>query len=160
MNLKEGDFDLFCKVIDETLILFDDLIKLESKKIDAISENDVTLLDQYMNDEQVFLLQMRNLDFKREKVLEQIGAPGSSFRQVIDEYEGTEKETLNSLFKELSAKSSELKEVITTTKRFIDLHLNSITALLNKMDDPGEVYNKSGEKEPKDPPKRFKPTKA
>jgi len=159
MSNKAGGYDLFCKVINETSALFDELIKLENKKIDAISENDVTLLDQYMNDEQAFLLQMRNLDFKREKVQEQIGAPGLTFRQVIDKFEGAEKETLTSMFEELSAKSSELKTVITTTKRFIDLHLNSITALLNKLDDPAAVYNKSGEKEPKEPPKRFKPTK-
>jgi SMC interacting uncharacterized protein involved in chromosome segregation len=113
-----------------------------------------------MNEEQVFLLQMRNLDFKREKMQQQIGAAGLTFREIIDMFESPEKESLTALFDELSAKSSELKEVITGTKRFIELHLNSITALLAKIEGNEGVYNKSGEKEPKEPPARFKPTKA
>ena len=160
MNNMAGDFELFCKVIKETLALFDELLSLEGKKINAIAENDITLLDQYMNDEQVYLLQMRGLDYKREKMQEQLNAAGLTFRQMIDNFNSPEKESLISLYEELSSKSSELKEAITGTKRFIDLHLNSISALLEKLEGSEGVYNKSGEKEPKEPPARFAPTKA
>jgi len=155
---KAGDFDQFCKILSETLTVFDDLLGLESKKIDAIAENDVNLLDQYMNDEQVFLLQMRSLDSKREKVLTQL-APGLTFRQLLERFEGSERKTLDKLYEELSARSKELKSAITGTRKLIEMHLNSISALLEKIDGEG-IYNKSGEKEPPEPPKRFKPTKA
>jgi len=160
MSKKAGDFDLFCKVIRETITLFDELLALEGKKIDAIAENDIALLDQYMNDEQVYLLQMKGLDYKREKMQEQLGMQSLTFRQMIDEFDGTERESLASLYEELSSKSAELKEAITSTKRFIDLHLNSISALLEKLDGGQGTYNKSGEKESKEPPARFTPTKA
>ena len=160
MSDSTGDFEVFCKALKDTSTLFGDLTILENKKIEAISENDVSLLDQYMNEEQVFLLQIRNLDFKREKMQEKLGATGLTFKQLIEKFEGAEKETLDSLFEELSAKTAELKEAIAGTKRLIDLHLNSISTILEKIEGNEGVYNKSGEKEPKTPPKRFEPTKA
>ena len=160
MSNETGDFDFFCKTLNDTLVLFDDLIALENKKVDAIAENDITLLDQYMNDEQAFLLQMRSLDYKREKTQGQLGVPGLTFRQLAEKFEGTEKEALDSLYEDLSAKTTELKEAIAGTKKLIEMHLSSISAVLEKIDGNEGVYNKSGEKEPKEPPKRFTPTKA
>jgi len=159
MNNKADDFDIFCKLIEETITLFDELLGLELKKVDAMSENDVTLLDQYMNDEQVYLLQMRGIDYKREKMQEQLGASGLTFRQMIDQFEAPEKERLIPLYEKLSSKAAELKEAISNTKRFINLHLNSISALLEKLEGQS-TYNKSGEKEQTSPPTRFTPTKA
>ena len=160
MSNETGNFDFFCKTLNDTLTLFDELITLENKKVDAIAENDVTQLDQYMNDEQVFLLQMRNLDFKREKTQGQLGVPGLTFRQLTEKFEGAEKETLDSLYEALSSKTAELKEAISGTKKLIEMHLSSISAVLEKIEGNEGVYNKSGEKEPKEPPKRFTPTKA
>ena len=156
---KQGGFDSFKSVIQETLALFDDLIALENKKMDAITENDVALLDQYMNDEKAYLLQMRGLDYKREKMQGQLGSDGLTFRQMIDKFDGGEKEALNALYEELSSKSSELKKSISNTRKFIDLHLNSINALLEKLDGAA-TYDKKGAKEQKPPPARFTPTKA
>ena len=160
MSKTSSDFEYFCKVLTDTLTLFDELLGLETKKIDAISENDVTLLDQYMNDEQVYLLQMRNLDFKRGKIQEQYDASGLTFKQMIERFDGAEKDTLDSLYDELSKKSTELKEAIAGTKKLIELHLHSISTLLEKMEGGEGVYNKDGEKAPKEPPVRFTPTKA
>ena len=158
-NYQRSDFDAFNKVIHETLALFNDLISLEVKKTDAITENDVTLLDQYMNDEQAYLLQMRGLDYKREKMQEQLGAQGLTFRQMIDEFEAPEREGFEKLYEELSAKSAELKKAIAETRRLIDMHLNSINTLLDKLEGAAP-YDKKGAKEQKTPPTRFTPTKA
>ncbi|MCL1809363.1 MAG: flagellar protein FlgN [Clostridiales bacterium] len=158
-NFNRGGCDSFCGLIHETLGLFDDIICLENKKLGAIAENDVTLLDQYMNDEQAYLLQMRGLDYKREKLQGQFGAAGLTFKQIIDKFETPERETLDLLYDELSAKSSELKEAVSGTKRYIDLHLASISALLEKLEGAA-TYDKNGGKEQKTPPARFTPTKA
>ena len=157
-NLAE--YDSFCKVIHETKLLFDDLLELENKKIDAISVNDVDLLDQYMNEENVFLMQMRGLDFKREKMQEQLGAKGLTFREIIDKFDGLEKDNLNNLYDGLSVKSQELKDAIGSVKRLIDMHLYSISELLDKLEGKEGIYNKDGEKPPAEPPARFTPTKA
>lgn len=156
-NYSQGDFNSFCALINDTMTLFDDIIGLENKKVDAISENDVNLLDQYMNDEQAFLLKMRGLDYKREKVQEQLGMPGKSFKQMADGFDKPERETLDTLYCELSSKSTELKEAVSSTKRYIDLHLASISSLLEKFE--GTTYSKSGEKGQTLPSARFTPVK-
>jgi len=154
------DFNSFCEVIKEMLALFSDLIGFENKKLDAIAANDVALLDQYMKDEQVYLLKMKGLEQKREKVQEQLGAAGLSFSELIGRFSGPEQDALNALYDELSAKTTEVKDAVTGTKRYIDLHLNSITALLEKLEGNAATYGKDGVKKQKAPPARFSPTKA
>jgi len=159
-NFDMSDYDSFCKVIHETILLFEELIELENKKIDAISENDVNLLDQYMNDEHAYLMQMRGLDYKREKMQEQLGATGLPFKDIIEKFDGIEKETLNSLCENLRTKTTELREAIARVKKLIDMHLSSINELLAKLEGGEGIYNKNGEKPPVEPPVRFTPTKA
>ena len=159
-DVNAEGFESFCRIIQDTLELFDDLISFENKKLDAIAANDVALLDRYMNDEQAYLLKMRGLDQKREKMQGQLGATDLTFRELTDRFSGHERETLVALYEKLSAKSLELKDSIAATKRYIDLHLNSISSLLEKLEGNAAPYGKNGEKERKAPPARFTPTKA
>ena len=152
-------FNSFCHLMTETVTLFDSIISLENRKVDAINENNLSLLDQYMNDEQVYLLQMRGLDSKREKMQELMGASGLTFRQMIDKFERPEKAPLNFLYEELSAKSSELKKALSETKRHVDFHLLSISAMIEKFEG-SSAYDNKGEKEQTAPRARFTPTKA
>jgi len=93
---------------------------------------------------------------------------GLSFRDIIEKLEGSEKETLSNLYDELSSKTTELKDSIAASKRYIELHLNLVTTMLDKIEsgkttgDNNATYDKSGDKEetPQEPPKRFVPTKA
>ena len=160
-NLNPEHLNSFHVVIRDTLKLFDDLISFENKKLDAIAANEVTILDQYMHDEQAYLMKMRSLDQKRENIQALLGMGGLPFREIIEKFDDSEKEVLQALYEELSTKTSELKDSIAATKRYIDLHLNAITTMIERLDGSGTTYDKSGEKEdPQSPPKRFTPTKA
>ena len=157
---SSNGFDSFCKVIRETLTLFDDLNSFEDKKLDALTENDVTLLDQFINDEQAYLMKMRGLDQKREKLQQDLGTPDLTFREMIEKFKGEERETLRGLYEELTAKSTRLKDAITSTKRQLELHLASISALIEKIEGSEGTYDRKGDKGAKAPPERFVPTKA
>ena len=158
-DFKPGDFESFCKVIRETLTLFDELNDYENKKLDAIAANNVLQLDVYINDEQAYLMKMRGLDMKREKLQQQLGYPGTPFKEMIEKFEGDEKDALAGLYSELSVKSLQLKSAISATKTAIDLNLNNISALLAKLEGAEGMYDKKGEKEPKTPD-HFTTTKA
>lgn len=159
-DYKPEDFDSFCKVIRDTLTLFDELNDYENKKLDAIAANNVLQLDAYIIDEQAYLMKMRGLDLKREKLLGQLGLPGMPFKDIIEKFEGDEKETLTGLYDELSFKSAELKNAISVTKTAIDLNLNNISAMLAKLEGAEGTYDKKGDKETKTPPEHFTTTKA
>jgi len=161
-DFNQNDFDSFCVVITDMLKLFEELIDFENKKLDTIAANEVAVLDQYMNDEQAYLMKMRGIENRRERVQKQLGVPDLSFREIIEKFEGPEKETLNTLYEQLSSKTIELKDSIAGTKRYIDLHLNAVTTLLERLEGNNTTYGKSGEKEEQQqsPPQRFTPTKA
>lgn len=160
IDFKPDDFDSFCKVIRDTIALFEELNEYENKKLDAIAANNVLELDKYLNDEQAYLMKMRGLDSKREKLQQQLGVTGLPFKEIIEKFDGRERDSLNSLYDELSEKSTELKNAITATRKYIELHLNTISAMLAKLEGSEGTYDKKGEKEPKTPPERFTPTKA
>ena len=151
-------FDSFCGVIKEMTGLFDELVDFENKKLDAIAENAVTSLDNYLNDEQVYLMKMRGLENKRIKALELMGMPDLTFKEVIEKFQDPEKTELANMYENLSAKTLELKESIAATRRYIDLHLKGITMLLENLEGKG-TYSKSGEKDLPEGPQRFVSTK-
>jgi len=160
-KLNQNDFEPFCTIIQDMLNLFDDVITFENNKLDAITANDIITLDNYLHDEQAYLMKMRGLESKREKLLNQLGVPGLTFKEIICEFDSPEKETLHSFYDELSLKTSELQESISTTKRYIDLNLHSVTTLLERIEGNITTYGKGGEKEDSSAqPQRFTPTKA
>jgi len=155
------DFDVFCHVLRDTVCLFDEMITFENDKLDAVAANDVEALDHRMHEEQAYLMKMKALDAKRETLQEKLGVAGVPLLQITEQYEGDEKESLLTLYDDLSEKSAELKESIATTKKIIDLHITSIAYLLERLEGKHATYNKDGELEDNaDPPKRFKSRKA
>ena len=161
-DFSQNEFDSFSVVITDMLKLFEELIDFENKKLDAIAANEVAVLDQYMNSEQVYLMKMRGIENRREKVQTQLGVPDLTFREIIEKFQDSEKEPLNTLYEQLSSKTVELKDSIAATKRYIVLHLNAVTTLLERFEGNNTTYGRSGEKEeqPSSPPPRFTPTKA
>ena len=159
-DFKRGDFDSFCGIINDMLGLFDEIIDFENRKLDAIAANDVDLLDKFMKDEQAYVLRMKGLEQKREKFQALLGLQDLTFSEMTEMFESDEREKLRRLNEQLSAKALDLKEAITGAKRYIDLHLNSISALIDKLEGNAAMYGKNGEKEQQKPPPRFKPTQA
>ena len=157
---RQPAMERFYQVIDDTIALFGQLIDFENKKLDAIAVNDVELLERHMHDEQAFLLKLRGLDQKREKLQEELGCTGATFRQMIEQAEGEERERLEERNAILTAKTEELKAAVNSTKKYIELHIHSIDLLLQKVEGETRTYDKNGEKTPPAPKGRFTPTKA
>ena len=62
----------------------DGLHALEQKKLQAIQNNDLALLDQYMKQEQAATLELRGRERKRTALLQQLGLEDSALRQLPD----------------------------------------------------------------------------
>lgn len=140
-------FTQFKNLIDEYIALFDQLIAFESKKLDAIAANDVELLDLQMKDEQAYLLKLKGLDIKREKLQKQMNMESLSFREIISKLDGESKEVLQKSFEILTRKTEEMKAAAKSTKSYIELHLHSLNLLISKLGGDSEAktgYNKNG----------------
>ncbi len=75
-------------IIDEYITLMDKLIDFEQEKLQAVKVKDLKKLDAFLKEEQAYLLKLRGLDQKREKLQKQLGAEGLTYRQIIERTEG------------------------------------------------------------------------
>ena len=67
--------------LGETL---EQLTEVEREKTAAVGRGDLEAVDACMKKEQVFSLNLRGFDQKREKLLAKLGIPGSSLEQLED----------------------------------------------------------------------------
>ena len=160
MNTEEI-FNRFYNVIDDMIHLFDELTSFEEKKLNAVIGNDVLRLEHLMNEEQAYVLKMRGLDQKREKLQLEMGLGGKTFSQMIDAAPEEYREGMSSRKQILEGKHKELLSAVEKTKTSIQGHLQRLDQVMQQVKKDGHVYNKNGQKEGTPPaPTRFKPTKA
>lgn len=135
-------------IIEEYIHLMDELIAFETKKLQVIANKDMDSLNKYMKEEQVYLLQLRGLDQKREAAQVKSGVAGLTYRQIIEKLDGSDKNEMEQLFQTLSTKTKEFKKTISTIKSYIDVKLHIIDTVMEKLGgnltSTPTVYNASG----------------
>lgn len=119
-------------IIAEYIVLMDRLINFEQNKLQAVQEKNNEQLDIFLKEEQVYLLQLRGLDQKRETTQKKFGMEGLTYRQIIDSSDGTIRNDLESAYSILSSKTIEFKSLMDTIKSYIDVRLHTIDALVGK----------------------------
>ena len=78
------DMQLYFDFLTELCRTLDGLTALEQKKIQAIQEGNLELLDQYMKQEQAATMDLRGRERKRTQMLQQLGLASTSLRQLPD----------------------------------------------------------------------------
>lgn len=135
-------------IIDEYINLMDKLVAFEKEKLEVISRKDIDLLNTYMKEEQVYLLELRGLDQKREAAQEKCGVAGLSYRQIKEKMSGSEQNEIQEAYQLLTLKTTEFKKTISTIKSFIEVksHIidNVIQKLGGKSGDTSNTYGLSG----------------
>lgn len=156
-------------IMDEYTALMDILIAFEKEKLEAVKKKKTSELDDFLKKEQAYLLQLRGLDGKREKLQKEYGFEGMTYRQLIDKAESDIKRELQESFTALSAKTNEFRNIVKTINSYIDIQLHTIDAVLEKMGAPAPsrteqtgIYDriKQGQDAASGELHRFKPTKA
>ena len=157
-----SDLQPFFLLISSLTEVFQEMIVLESNKLDAIAVNDIEKLEQYMKEEQAYAMKMRGLDGKREALQKSMGFENLTLREVIARLDPAEAERLAEMDGLLRTMIEELKNAVSCTKKYIELHLCSLQMLLDQANESksSETYDNKGEKQPPDAaPKKFAPKK-
>lgn len=158
-------FEEIKKQMEEYSHTFDVLLDFEQRKFNAVKQKDLDVIDEYLKEEQAYLLQLRGFDKKREVLLKANGYEGYTFRQVINEAAGEEKADLENLYVEIEQKLDRFKKLMQTIDSYIDLQLFSVESaieMINEFEGKKEIntYDKDAKSTPKEPQARFKSTKA
>lgn len=155
------------KIMDEYIELMDKLISFEQEKLIAVETKNIELLDDFLKEEQAYLLQLRGLDQKRETTQKQLGIEQLTYRQIIDKVDVSLKHEFETSYEILSEKTKQFKEIVNTIKTCIDVRLHTIDAVKEKFIDlPFEnkelgIYDKVLNKTKKthSQPRKFESTK-
>ncbi|WP_027400145.1 flagellar export chaperone FlgN [Anaerovorax odorimutans] len=142
-------FVQFKKIITEYIKILDQIIILENNKLKTIAENDVNSLDKLIKDEQVYILKLKGIDIKREKLQKEMNMEDFSFSEIISAADGDEKQLLKSDYEVLLRKAEELKAASDNSKLSIELNLHKIDLLLSSLNSNADcqyVYDKNGTK--------------
>ena len=158
-----ADMSKYFGVLTSLNQLFDNMIALEAKKLDAISRNEIDRIEQYMKDEQAFTMQLRGIDNKRDVILKEMGFPGYTMKQMLDVADGDNKQRIRDESVRLEKKVEDLKNAIASAKKYIELHLHGIEGLLAGITDENisshEYSNTGQSSDANDKPISFKSRK-
>ncbi len=120
------------EIIDEYIELMDKLIVFEQDKLEAIKEKNNDALNTFLKEEQVYLLQLRGLDKKRETIQKHLGIDGLTYKEIIEKTQGTIRKEFETSYDILSIKISQFEDLQNTIKTYIDIKLHTIDSLMNK----------------------------
>ncbi|HQK53712.1 MAG TPA: flagellar protein FlgN [Sedimentibacter sp.] len=130
--------DSLYQLLKEYTEIYKMFLELEYDKYEAVIEDDVIALDNIVSQEEVYYLQMKGIEHKREKLLNSLELSGKTLKEIIDAAENESKIKLQEQFEELDNKIKELNKINDLLKIVIEVRLRRIN---NKMNNLGEKEN-------------------
>ncbi len=127
-----------CELLKENTKIYKMFLELEYDKYEAVIKNDVISLDDIVSQEEVYYLQMKGIEHKREKLLNSLGLSGKTLNEIIDASEDEFKTNLQEQFEELNNTIKELKKINGLLMTVIEVRLRRIN---KEMSDLGEKEN-------------------
>lgn len=134
----------FEQVIHEMIEVFDQFLPLEQEKLKAVSENNLTVLEDCMNQEQAVVLKLRGLEKKREDAQKQLGWAGKTFREIIELVPDEKQVEYRQLFEQLTNSMNMFQEANESALDTITVNLRRIDNTLKRKDPQGTTYSQDG----------------
>ena len=123
--------DDFIDLLEKLILLFDDLADVEQTKLEAVTDKDIDTLSDCMKEEQVFLLQFRGLDKKRETIQKDLGFENMKFSEIISHIKDTQyKQEFQELYNTLKETMDYYQQIHNNAKSIIEINLMGIDKAL------------------------------
>lgn len=131
----------FKNVIQNMILLFESLEKWEQKKLEAVTKNKITLLEETMNKEQAEILKLRGKEKELYTIQKQNGWEGKSFREIIELIPVEERYEYEELFQKFSKSIERFQGINEEAKKSLSLQIHAINKV---MQENGMEYTNSG----------------
>lgn len=129
-----------CELLKENNEIYKMFLELEYDKYEAVIKNDVISLDDIVSQEEVYYLQMKGIEHKREKLLHSLGLSGKTLKEIIDAAENEFKTNLQEEFEELNNTIKELKKINELLKTVIEVRLRKINKEMSNLGENKNTY--------------------
>ncbi len=138
----------FIDVINELTCVFADLATIAGIKLKASAENRIATIEDCMKKEQSLSMKVRGLDTKREKLQQQMGYEGLTFRQIIDKGDEETVRLLTPVFEAFTYQVNMYKTSNESVTSSININLRKIQRDIENRQ--GIRYQKNLEEIPED----------
>ena len=132
--------DSLYQLLKEYTEIYKMFLELEYDKYEAVIEDDVIALDNIVSQEEVYYLQMKGIEHKREKLLNSLELSGKTLKEIIDAAENESKIKLQEQFEELNNKIKELNKINDLLKTVIEVRLRRINKRMNNLGEKENIY--------------------
>ncbi len=118
--------DTLYQLLKEYTKIYKMFLDLEYEKYEAVIKNDLIALDNIVSQEEVYNLQIKGFDHRREKLLNSLGLGGKTLKEIIDAADNDSKADLQEQFEELNNTIQELKKINGLLKTVIEVRLRRL----------------------------------
>lgn len=139
----------FKAIITELIELFNELSKIETKKLNAVVENNLKDLEECMKDEQVGIMKLKVLEKRREDAQDALGLEKLSFKEIISTLENEQKYEMERMYAALEEALANFNKHADSTKIAIETNLYSIDNILESLKEHSKKKDNEGFKSKK-----------
>lgn len=141
----------FKKVIGDLTAIFEEYLPLEQKKLKAVQEDNIAVVEECMTQEQALILKLRGLDQKRINAQKELGWEGKNFRQIVDSVPQDERQEIQELLDNLDNAMTVFHDTNKNAMTTMEVHLREINKIIRMKDTEGR-YSQDGNPMEKDRP--------
>lgn len=131
----------FINNVKELIALFQQMIPLEQQKLEAARDDNMIVIEDCMIKEQASVLRLKGLENEREKLQEQLGVKGKTFRQILERFP-EEAGELQPLFSELTAQIKMFGEINEGANTLLRTNIFRIENAIREKE--GGIYSATG----------------
>lgn len=130
-------------VLEQLSAVLDDLCRIESDKLTAVSDNHPERLEPLLKEEEVYLLKFRGLEKKRTALLKESGLEHLTLRQILVSEEPATAKPLSDVLDRLNEQAAVLKKTKNGTERMIQIRQRQLEQRLSTLKQPNShLYDK------------------
>lgn len=138
------DLSSFQELIRQLIGLFDRMIPLEQSKLEVVSRNQVTRLEDIIKKEQAEIMSLRGLDQKRERLQEELGWKDLSFQEILGRLSEEQRPDMKQLFDELAARVTAFRSVTESSRTIMEVNLHAINQMAARQGGGTKTYKEDG----------------
>lgn len=145
----QNTLEKFAAILRDLTETTKQIARIEQVKAEAASENRHERLDDFIQDEQAYILKLRGQEQHRLRLAEQLGWKDLTFRQILASAEEEQVRLLSPLFTELEREIKRLEEARGSSERIINAKLREIQVSIARQQ--GGSYDNTGNVSPNTP---------
>jgi hypothetical protein len=144
--LDSGTVRKLTALFETMLEFYREFFALEEEKLDTLKSSRLELLDSLLRREQASVLRAKGLELDRQRLMEEVGNSGKTFRELLELFPPEDREKPKELYEELSSTIVRLQKVIADSAHLLRIKSMRAAAIVSRLDNDPQLRQVYGEK--------------